>query len=69
MSMNMLLPESSSLTGQYLLGYHGCKKSVGESIIDGSTKHLNKSENEYDPGLVVGYIFGLIVLPALSIGQ
>lgn len=32
----------------YVLGFHGCDRSVGEDILAGRTTHLNKSENDYD---------------------
>jgi len=38
----------NSLTGQYLLGYHGCDASVGEAILSGKTTHLKMSANAYD---------------------
>lgn len=31
-----------------VLGFHGCKKSVGESILRGDTIHLDHSKNKYD---------------------
>jgi len=32
----------------FILGFHGCKKSVGEAILTGSERHLKPSEKEYD---------------------
>jgi hypothetical protein len=32
----------------FMLGFHGCDKQVGESLLDGSETHLMKSEKEYD---------------------
>lgn len=31
-----------------VLGFHGCDASVGEAILRGDTKHLQRSENAYD---------------------
>lgn len=32
----------------FILGFHGCKKSVGEAILTGAEPHLKPSETEYD---------------------
>lgn len=32
----------------FVLGFHGCDRSVGESILQGKTSHLKASENDYD---------------------
>ncbi|MBI2421655.1 MAG: hypothetical protein HYV27_02415 [Candidatus Hydrogenedentes bacterium] len=31
-----------------ILGFHGCDRKVGESILGGKAGHLHKSENRYD---------------------
>lgn len=31
-----------------IIGFHGCDKSVGESILRGKVEHLAPSENDYD---------------------
>lgn len=36
------------LSNPYVLGYHGCEKSVGEAILRGDVDHLKKSENSWD---------------------
>lgn len=36
------------LSNPYVLGYHGCEKSVGEAILRGDTDHLERSENSWD---------------------
>lgn len=41
-------PPEHSLTGQYLLGYHGCDRSVGLKVLSGEVKHLKPSKNDYD---------------------
>ncbi len=32
----------------FILGFHGCKASVGEAILSGAEPHLRPSEKEYD---------------------
>lgn len=32
----------------FVLGFHGCDKSVGEKILRGEVPHLDASENDYD---------------------
>ena len=32
----------------FVLGFHGCDESVGESILAGKIAHLTKSDNSYD---------------------
>lgn len=32
----------------FILGFHGCQKSVGESILSGKERHLKPSEKEWD---------------------
>ena len=32
----------------FILGFHGCDRSLGEAILAGKTQHLNRSENDYD---------------------
>lgn len=32
----------------WVLGFHGCDKSVGLQVLSDSKKHLKRSENEYD---------------------
>jgi len=32
----------------YVLGFHGCDRTVAEDILCSGTKHLNKSRNAYD---------------------
>ena len=41
-----LIPDS--LTGQYLLGYHGCDEAIAEAVLTGKERHLKKSANLYD---------------------
>ena len=31
-----------------VLGFHGCDESVGEDVLQGATRHLNHSSNDYD---------------------
>jgi len=38
----------SVLSNPYVLGYHGCKKSVGEAILHGKKPHLRLSDNIWD---------------------
>jgi hypothetical protein len=38
----------SSTLPSFVLGYHGCDKSVADAIFSGKTTHLNPSQNEYD---------------------
>jgi hypothetical protein len=40
--------QQTSLTGQYLLGYHGCDISLVNRIISGEEKHLEPSKNDHD---------------------
>jgi hypothetical protein len=38
----------------FVLGFHGCDKSIGEAILQGKRKHLTPSSNNYDwlgPGI------------------
>jgi hypothetical protein len=32
----------------FIIGFHGCDKSVGEAILNGKVPHLKQSRNEYD---------------------
>ncbi|MBY0580028.1 MAG: hypothetical protein K2P57_13420 [Burkholderiales bacterium] len=32
----------------FVLGFHGCDKSVAEKILSGETRHLTASKNDYD---------------------
>lgn len=32
----------------FILGFHGCRKSVGESILNGAESHLKPSEKKWD---------------------
>ena len=32
----------------FILGFHGCDKEVGESILSGAKKHLKPSEKKWD---------------------
>lgn len=32
----------------FIIGFHGCDKSVGEAILRGETSHLEPSKNDYD---------------------
>ena len=32
----------------FVLGFHGCDRSVGESILRGEQTHLEPSQNDYD---------------------
>lgn len=32
----------------FVLGFHGCDKSIGEAILAGEVSHLTKSNNDYD---------------------
>ncbi len=32
----------------FVLGFHGCDESIGESVLAGSVTHLSKSDNTYD---------------------
>lgn len=32
----------------FILGFHGCKRSVGEAILSGAESHLKPSEKKYD---------------------
>lgn len=32
----------------FILGFHGCDKEVGESILSGAKKHLRPSEKKWD---------------------
>lgn len=32
----------------FVLGFHGCDRSVGEAILRGEITHLNRSTNDYD---------------------
>ena len=36
------------LSNPYILGYHGCRKDVGEAILRGDEPHLNPSDNPWD---------------------
>lgn len=38
----------SSTLPSFVLGYHGCDRSVAEAIFSGSSAHLLSSQNEYD---------------------
>ncbi len=38
----------SSTLPSFILGYHGCDRSVAEAIFSGSSAHLISSQNEYD---------------------
>jgi hypothetical protein len=32
----------------FVLGFHGCRRSVGEAVISGAEKHLKASQNQWD---------------------
>lgn len=32
----------------FVLGFHGCDKSVGEAVLNGRKSHLSMSQNDYD---------------------
>lgn len=32
----------------FVLGFHGCDKSVGEAVLNGKQRHLKQSNNDYD---------------------
>src|SRR4051794_24810151 len=36
------------LSNPYIFGYHGCRKDVGEAILQGGEPHLNPSDNPWD---------------------
>ena len=38
----------SSTLPSFVLGYHGCDKSVAEAVLSGASTHLLSSQNEYD---------------------
>ncbi|HEV7368466.1 hypothetical protein [Arenibaculum sp.] len=38
----------SVLSNPYVLGYHGCKKDIGEAILAGTKPHLRHSDNPWD---------------------
>ena len=38
----------SSTLPSFILGYHGCDRSVAEAIFSGSSAHLISSQNKYD---------------------
>lgn len=38
----------SLLSNPYVLGYHGCRRSVGEAILTGGKPHLKFSDNAWD---------------------
>ena len=47
----MLQPERWSIYRSYpsfVLGFHGCDRSVGEAVLAGETVHLKESRNDYD---------------------
>ena len=38
----------SAILPSFVLGYHGCDKSVADAIFSGASTHLLSSQNEYD---------------------
>ncbi|WP_207462044.1 hypothetical protein [Azospirillum sp. SYSU D00513] len=38
----------TELSNPFVLGYHGCRKSVGEDILAGKVPHLKDSRNRWD---------------------
>jgi hypothetical protein len=32
----------------FVLGFHGCRRSVGEAILSGAEKHLKSSQNQWN---------------------
>ena len=32
----------------FVLGFHGCDRSVGEAVLNGDIAHLDPSRNDYD---------------------